>query len=115
MYDRKVYDRERAKKVYADFQIRRINLFKKLGNKCYLCDKDATKGFHLHHVKYHEVESNYPRHSKSMYIRLKRLTEAENNPKRFELLCPKCHRILSGIENLVTSINRARLFKLLKV
>ena len=115
MYDRKIYDNKRAKQQYEKFQQRRADLLIKLGNVCYLCNADAIKGFHLHHLEYDEVESNYPRHSKSMSVRIKRLEEAENNPERFKLLCPKCHRILSGIETLVTDVNITKLFSLLKI
>lgn len=115
MYDRKIYDKERAKQQYEKFQQRRADILVKLGNSCYLCDTEAQKGFHLHHIEYHSTESDYPRHSKSMHVRWKRLKEAENNPQRFKLLCPKCHRVLSGIENLVTDINIDKLFGLLKI
>lgn len=115
MYDRKVYDNKRAKKLYTEFQERRAALLVKLGNKCYLCDRNAEKGFHFHHIEYHEIESNYPRHSKSMSVRWKRLKEAETNPKRFKLLCPKCHRVLSGIEYLIKNLDIKKLKKLLKI
>lgn len=98
MWDRKEYDRVRARSIYEEFKNRRLVLFEKLGNKCFLCDKNAIVGFHLHHLNYHDTESNYPTHSKSMFIRLKRLKEAEENPCRFKLLCPSCHRLFHDIE-----------------
>ena len=115
MFDRKTYDRERARRIYKEFQERRKILFRNLGNECYMCHKEAIKGFHLHHVEYHEVESNYPTHSKSMYVRLKRLNEAENNPTRFRLLCPNCHQLISSWEYSLSkrNVDKQRLLELL--
>lgn len=87
----KEYQRKRAARKYADFKLRRTMLFEKLGGKCSICSKKAVKGFNLHHVYYHPIESDYPTHSKSFSIRLKRLYEAEEYPERFQLLCPPCH------------------------
>jgi hypothetical protein len=113
MFDRKEYDKERARKLYVDFQERRAKVLVLLGNKCYLCDKEAIKGFHLHHKEYDPVESNYPTHSKSMSVRFKRLKEAETNPKRFRLLCPKCHFLFSKVERFMKDVNKKNLIELL--
>lgn len=110
--DKKEYDRLRAEKIYRDFQKRRINIMKILGNICFLCGKKAEVGFHLHHKYYCLIESNYPRHSKSMYVRLKRLTEAEKNPDRFVLLCPKHHRLVELLK--ITKIDMKKLQTLIE-
>lgn len=94
-WDRKEYDRLRAKKLYKEFQDRRKFLIENVfGNQCACCHKKNLKGFHLHHILY-DKNSQYPRHSKSMWIREKRLKEAELEPHKFKLLCGKCHRFIS--------------------
>lgn len=93
---RKEYNRQRAQKVYEDFVARKSQLMEVFGNKCFLCGCSAKKGFHFHHVSYTD-ESSYPRNSKAMSTRLKRLAEAEANPERFKLLCAKCHGSLELI------------------
>lgn len=113
MFDRKVYDRKRSQKLYEEFKKRREAILVTLGNECYLCGKKAKKGFNLHHIEYHPVESNYPTHSKSMHVREKRLKEAENHPERFRLLCPKCHFLFSSVENLFKKVNKEHLLELL--
>ncbi len=95
MFDRKAYDRRR----YADFQVRRAAVMTLLGGKCYLCDKLAEAGFHLHHVVYDPVESNYPRHARSLYVRFKRVKEAEAHPERFCLLCDKDHKLVEMVKH----------------
>lgn len=92
-FDKTEYNRLRQRERYKDFQVRRIEVFKTLGNKCQMCGKEAKIGFHLHHTEYQE-ESNYPRNSKTMSVRWKRLKEAESFPERFALLCPYCHQTL---------------------
>jgi hypothetical protein len=95
---KKEYDRLRAEKIYNDFKKRKVLIMEILGGKCFLCDKKAEKGFHLHHKEYHPIESNYPKNSKSMHVRLKRIIEAEKNPNRFSLLCPKCHLLVEAFK-----------------
>lgn len=107
-WDRKEYDRKRASEIYEDFKIRRIEVFKLFNNECFLCGKTAKVGFHLHHTEYHPVESNYPRHSKSMYVRLKRLNEAEKNPNRFVLLCPIHHKLIEIIKSSKIDLDRLK-------
>ena len=107
MWNRKEYDRKRAAKLYGVFKKRRMALFKELGGCCSLCSKKAVKGFHLHHVKYHAEESDCPTHSKSMSVRLKRLEEAEQNPDRFRLLCPRCHMTISHLETVLRKDRRS--------
>ncbi len=63
----------------------------------FICESKAYKGFHLHHDSYHPEESNYPTHGKTMYIRLKRLAEAEKNPERFRLLDSTCHTLVESV------------------
>lgn len=111
MYDRKEYDRLRAKRLYEDFKQRREALMLKFGDACYLCEQKARKGFNLHHIIYDSVESNYPRHSKSMSVRLKRLKEAEEHPERFRLLCPSCHHFITKLH---FNVNINKLMELLK-
>lgn len=108
---KKEYDRKRAENVYKEFIIRRERVLELLGGECYLCGNKAVKGFHLHHKEYHPVESDYPRHSKSMYVRLKRVKEAEENPQRFSLLCPYHHKIIEQLK--FKTINRERLYELI--
>jgi hypothetical protein len=96
----KEYQRKRAAKMYLDFSERRLKLFERLGNVCFICGKLAGKGFHLHHVEYHPVESDYPRDAKSMINRLRRLLEAEEHPERFALLCPYDHSAIECAKRL---------------
>lgn len=70
---------------------------KKIGGRCDLCDKPHETGFHFHH-KFYGPESDYPRHSKSMYVRLKRLNEIETFPERFGLLCGRCHLVIESFK-----------------
>ena len=90
MFDRKQYDRRR----YADFQQRRAAVMLLFGGKCWLCEKPAETGFHLHHKEYHPTESDYPRHARTFWVRLKRLKEAEEHPERFCLLCDNDHKLV---------------------
>lgn len=99
MFDKKAYDAQQQRKRYADYQVRRQRVYENLGNVCYLCSAEKRESFHLHHVVYHPLESNYPKHSNAMSVRLKRLKEAETNPERFVLLCPVCHGIVHILEN----------------
>lgn len=119
IWDKKAYDREyqrkRAEKVYKNFHERRFKIFELLGNECQLCKEPAKKGFHLHHVEYHSIESNYPRNSKSMVTRLKRLKEAEEHPERFALLCNRCHSVLEWIKFKIKHFDIINFFKLLKL
>lgn len=98
-FNKKEYDAERQRILYAEYQERRLALEEKFGNVCYLCKQSKRKNFHLHHRYYHPIESNYPRHSKSMNVRWKRLKEAEEHPERFALLCPTCHRMLETFKH----------------
>lgn len=108
MFNKKEYDRARQRTIYADFKQRRVNWFKKFANnRCFLCNEKRDY-LHLHHTEYHPTESNYPRHSKSQYVRNKRLKEAEGCPSRFKALCASCHWWLEilkkknvNIENLI--------------
>lgn len=113
MFDRREYDKLRARKVYGDYKNRRKLLLEKLGYKCFLCEKDAPSNFHLHHLNYDNPESDYPRHARSMYIRLKRLSEAERFPERFSILCPRCHRALEGLKPVIKNWNKEKLINLL--
>lgn len=110
----KEYDRLRAKRTYEDFKKRKNNLVVNVFNgKCFLCSAEHRKGFHLHHVFYHAIESNYPRNSKAMSTRLKRLAEAEKNPERFRLLCPKCHILLESLKALIDTVDLKKLKEIL--
>lgn len=95
---KKIYDALNQRKVYERFKNKRNIVFIKLGGKCEVCEK-IPETFHLHHKEYHPIESNYPRHSKAMNIRIKRVNEAFNNPKRFSLLCPRCHSLVTIIQS----------------
>ncbi len=97
MFDKKEYNRARQKKIYGGYQQRRVTLFKTLGDKCFICESKAYKGFNLHHDSYDPEESNYPTHARTMHVRLKRLAEAEKNPERFRLLDPTCHTLVESI------------------
>jgi hypothetical protein len=103
MFDRKEYDRKRAKEMYDVFKARRDKLLKEqFGDQCFLCYKKTTKGrpgMHLHHLFYGD-ESNYPKNGKLMAIRIKRVEEAEQFPERFKLLCPRCHRMVESLKAL---------------
>lgn len=84
--------------------------------ECYLCAKPAGRNFHLHHHEYHPTESDYPRSGRSLYIRLKRLSEAEIHPERFRLLCARCHRRVEGlVSELGRTTNLERLSELLRI
>src|SRR5690349_18746479 len=108
-WDRTVYDRERARELYSDFVARKKALAKAhFGKKCYTCGAIGDSGFHFHHIVY-EQGSAYPRHSKAMNVRLKRLKEAEMFPERFKLLCGRCHRIVEGLRCQRNGINLNRL------
>lgn len=96
--EKRAYNRARQRIVYEKFKESRLDVFCKLGNECYLCGKPPNKNFQLHHVSYHGTESDYPRHAKAMNVRLKRVKEAQDNPERFRLLCPPCHRIVTMME-----------------
>ena len=111
-FDKKKYDLERVAETYRLFKIRREAILERLGGKCFLCDAKAKKGYHLHHHEYHDVESDYPRNSKSFSVRLKRLKEAEVHPERFKVLCPTCHKAISLLE--YKEINLANLKILLE-
>ena len=101
MKDRKPRDRKYSQRNYRLFQMRKRIVVALLGGQCRVCKtREAPRGFHLHHISYHETESNYPRHSKSMSVREKRLAEAEAHPERFRLLCGKCHRLIETIRRL---------------
>lgn len=113
MFDRKEYDRKHSADVYADYRKRKdalaLNTF---GGCCYVCGKtEDFEKFHLHHVYYHVTESAYPRHSKSMNIRLKRLKEAEVNSERFRLICPPCHRAVEFIKHSAKDRSAAKLLE----
>ena len=103
-YSRKKHDALRVKMQYAEFKNRRVSVMELLGGKCHLCGTAAEKGFHLHHVRYDPIESEYPRHCKNMWAREKRLSEAENHPERFALLCPKCHHNVEMIKIIASHI-----------
>jgi hypothetical protein len=98
--DRREYDRQRAQRVYADFKERKQRMIELLGGKCCICGVEHAR-FHLHHIIYHPTESNYPRHSKAMSVRLKRLLEAEQHPERFKLLCGKCHLAVEHVKSMI--------------
>lgn len=99
--ERKEYDRQRAAKVYEDFKARKAKLVAKFGGRCAGCSTTNPKrgDWHLHHTSYTD-ESNYPRNSKAMSTRIKRLEEAERNPERFRMLCPRCHHIVTVLQSL---------------
>lgn len=105
-WNRKEYDKLRARKIYEEFKERRLRLIKDVFNdQCYVCHDEAEQGFHFHHVEYYP-DSNYPRHSKSMNVRLKRLSEAEQYPERFRLLCGACHLMAERIAHKVSDMKR---------
>lgn len=97
-FDKKAYNRQRRAEEYADFQTRRREFVSQKGGDCYLCGITNVH-FHFHHLEYSE-ESNYPRNSKSMSTRWKRLLEAEAFPDRFAILCPRCHGLVHSIERV---------------
>ncbi len=102
--DRKIYDNKRSSHLYSEFRRRKDEIHEILGGSCALCKTSkASHGWHLHHLYYDPVESNYPKNSKSMSTRWKRLIEAENHPERFLLLCVHCHRIVEALKSLVDS------------
>jgi hypothetical protein len=111
-FNKKEYDAQHQRNLYKKYREDRNNLEKSMGNKCYLCDQEKRNCFHLHHREYHPTESNYPRNSRSMYVRRKRLKEAQEHPERFALLCPTCHRLLHSLERSI--INKERLSELLE-
>ncbi len=111
-FDKKSYDAAHQRKLYAEYKERRAKLEESMGNECYLCHQGKRLCFHLHHRTYHPTESNYPRNSKAMNVRRKRLKEAEDHPERFALLCPTCHRIITALE--FGSIDIERLKELLE-
>jgi ssDNA-binding Zn-finger/Zn-ribbon topoisomerase 1 len=98
--NRKEYDRKRAQKLYGAYQERRKQIYQTLGNQCACCH-DVRVTYHLHHVSYHPEQSNYPKHAKSQWVREQRLREAESHPARFQLLCPRCHRSIESLKQLV--------------
>ena len=115
---RREYNRRRAADQYAQYVQRRDALMEReFQNECYLCLKVAGKHFHLHHFIYHETESDYPRNGRSLYLRLKRLTEAEQHPERFRLLCAGCHHYLEGIRAMINveKLDRARVLELVNI
>ena len=100
-YDRKEIDRKFAAKRYADFKLRREKLISEIfGGECNVC-KITNQEFHLHHTYYHPTESDYPRNASSLYVRIKRLKEAEQHPERFLCLCPKCHSMLEKLKRYI--------------
>ncbi len=103
------YNRQRAQALYADYVERRSQLMcSAFKDHCYLCSKPAGSHFHFHHVEYHATESAYPRNGRSLYLRIKRLAEAEEHPERFRLLCGGCHAL---VEALKANIDRANVDK----
>jgi hypothetical protein len=111
MFNRKEYDRLRAKELYEDFKKRKLDILLLFNNKCGLCSKQAEKGFHLHHKLYTD-KSNYPKHSNCMSVRWKRLKEAESNPEIFELLCPRCHILVEQLKTISPCVDRKKLIDL---
>lgn len=112
-WNRKPYDKQRAVRLYQEFKERKSKLiFDVMGGKCALCEKLAQQNFHLHHVIY-DQESNYPRHSKNMWVRQKRLKEAEKNPDKFKLLCPQCHLKISSFNCIVEKFTLEKVLSLL--
>lgn len=112
---RREYNRQRAASLYEDYVTRRDALMLHFGDECYLCAKAAGKHFHLHHVEYHPTESDYPRSGRSLYVRIKRLSEAEATPGRFRLLCAGCHGYLEMVLGAAgKGFNKDRLLELLK-
>ena len=106
-YDRKIYDRKHSKDKYAEFKQRRLVVENSFGNKCALCETtNKGSGWNFHH-KYYGIESNYPRDSKTMWVRWKRLKEAEEFPERFALLCCKCHMFVTFIKGKEHLIQKA--------
>ena len=93
-------DRKYSAAKYEQFRIDKDHLcLNILGGMCYICeDEENAQEFHLHHLEYDEVESDYDRNSKSFHTRRKRVDEAMANPERFKLLCPGCHRAVSSIQ-----------------
>jgi hypothetical protein len=97
--DRKEYDRKHTAAKYQEFKERRKAVFRLLGEKCFVCGIESQKGFDLHHHEYHPEESDYPRDSKTMWTRWKRLMEAEKHPERFRILCKKHHFIVEILKH----------------
>ena len=114
LFNKKIYDALNQRKVYQKFKEKRNLVFEKLGGKCEICEK-LSKTFHLHHKIYHPIESNYPRHSKTMNIRIKRVNEAFNNPERFSLLCPRCHSLVTVLQSYKEKNKNIMLEKAIKL
>ena len=110
-FDKKAYDAEHQRKLYAVYKEQRQALEEQFGNVCYLCNQSKRKCFHLHHRVYHPTESDYPRNSRSMHVRRKRLKEAQDHPERFSLLCPTCHKLITILE--YSNLNKQHLIELL--
>lgn len=98
-FDKKQYDALNQRKVYDRFKENRTKVYESLGGKCQVCGK-VPRAFHLHHVIYHPIESNYPTHSKAMNIRIKRVNEALAHPERFALLCGRCHQLVTLVSTV---------------
>lgn len=107
--EKRNYDKLRARELYQRFKERRALVMENLGGECFICGEKAIKGFHFHHKHYHEVESNYPRHSNAMNVRIKRLVEAEKFPERFALLCPTHHRLIEIAKVKTFNIDRFKI------
>lgn len=94
---RKAWDRENSKKKYTKYKELRKEALDKLGGKCILCEKNND--LHLHHIEYH-ADSDYPR-TGSGWSRIRRVTEALENPERFKLLCSGCHQSITTISRII--------------
>ena len=93
-------NREIQKGQYAKFREAKEKVsLEQFGGKCWLCGKSyGWEGYHLHHIDYTN-ESLYERNSKALWTRRLRVAEATEHPERFRLLCPACHRLITGIGN----------------
>jgi hypothetical protein len=114
-WDRKEYDKQRAKNLYSLFIARREKAVESFGKSCFLCKENGKrKDFQFHHLWYHPIESNYDVHAKSMWIREKRLKEVEEHPERFVLLCGECHGTIEGIKRQAKALDKKSFLKLLQ-
>lgn len=104
------YDKSRASILYEKFKVTRLEVMLKISSCCEVCFKATERGFHLHHKEYHETESAYPKHSKAMNVRIKRVKEAEKNPERFAILCPRCHSVVEFLKSSSISLEQLQKF-----
>ena len=93
-----------SKKYYLQKEERNKLIVEVFGGKCYICERSSIDNMHLHHIIYHEIESNYPKTGNGWSV-YKRQKEATEHPERFRLLCKSCHY---AVEKIIT-IHKSKL------